>query len=189
MPDALEFLVQTEGEVIRLCSPDVGLFTEAPGTGAALAPGQRAGTLLQLARSTALVVPAGVAGRVVSRTSSRVQAPVGHGDVLLELAPLGELQDAEDPTASDGHGALVLPSPQAGRFYRRPSPEDPPFVEPGAILEEGRVVGLIEVMKTFAHVTYQPTAGLPERARLVDWVAGDSSEVEAGAPLFEVEPA
>lgn len=189
MDAPLDLLARTDGDSVRLCSPDVGLYTEAPAPGSALAPGQRAGTLLRLGRPVALLVPAGVAGRVVSKLPDRVQQPVGHGDVVLELAPLGELAaraaEADGPTA----GALVLPSPQSGRFYRRPTPDDPPFVVAGDTLEDGRPVGLIEVMKTFAHVPYRAQGGLPARARVTRYLVEDGAEVEAGAPLVEVEPA
>ena len=194
----LELLTGQEDGRLLLLAPDVGLFTEAAPPGAALAPGQRAGTLLRLGRPAALVVPGGVAGRDVSPLPDRVRAPVGYRDVLYVLAPLEAGGEApQDPagtaTADD---ALVLPCPQSGRFYHRPAPDDAPFAAPGDELEAGRPVGLIEVMKTFAHVVYRPGrprggrgGPLPDRARLVRYVAADGSEVEEGAPLIEVEPA
>lgn len=36
-----------------------------------------------------------------------------------------------------------------GVFYRKPSPDEPNFVEPGDTVEEGQVIGLVEVMKNF----------------------------------------
>jgi len=49
-------------------------------------------------------------------------------------------------------------------------------------------VGLIEVMKTFTHVPYHATGGLPARARVVRWIVGESADVSEGDPLLEVEP-
>ena len=46
-------------------------------------------------------------------------------------------------------------------------------------------------MKTFTHVTYDPEAGkgdLPERARLLRFLADDGQEVADGDGLAEVEP-
>ena len=37
--------------------------------------------------------------------------------------------------------------------------------------------------------TYSATGGLPARARLVAWVAGDGDDVSAGDPLLELEEA
>ena len=43
-------------------------------------------------------------------------------------------------------------SPLPGTFYRRPSPDKPPYKEVGDSVAKGDIVGLIEVMKTFNEV-------------------------------------
>lgn len=43
-------------------------------------------------------------------------------------------------------------SPLPGIFYRRPSPEKPPYKQEGDHIKEGEVIGLIEVMKQFTEV-------------------------------------
>lgn len=43
-------------------------------------------------------------------------------------------------------------SPLPGIFYRRPSPEEEPFVEEGARVTADTTIGLVEVMKQFAEV-------------------------------------
>ena len=48
--------------------------------------------------------------------------------------------------------AHAIKSPIPGIFYRRPSPDDPVFVEAGDAVKEGDVIGLIEVMKTFHEI-------------------------------------
>lgn len=179
-----------DGEGLRLCAPDAGLFTEALPLGAALAPGQPAGCLLRLGRAVRLVVPAGVHGRVLSKRPERVHEPVGHGTTLYELAPF-----AADPTRAetDGNetqtGALVLRAPQSGRFYQRPAPGEPPYVEPGSVLREGQPLGLIEVMKTFTVIPYHAGGALPAEARVVRFLADDGADVGAGEPLIEVQEA
>ncbi|MDE0524409.1 MAG: acetyl-CoA carboxylase [Boseongicola sp.] len=42
-----------------------------------------------------------------------------------------------------------IKSPIPGTFYRRPAPDEPPFVEVGDAVAEGDVVALVEVMKSF----------------------------------------
>lgn len=42
-----------------------------------------------------------------------------------------------------------IKSPIPGTYYRKPAPEEPPFVEIGDAVEEGDVVALVEVMKSF----------------------------------------
>lgn len=43
-------------------------------------------------------------------------------------------------------------SPLPGIFYRRPSPDQPPFVEDGDAVTAEQTIGLVEVMKQFAEV-------------------------------------
>ncbi len=42
-------------------------------------------------------------------------------------------------------------------------------------------------MKTFSTVPYRPAAGLPDRARVVRWVAADGADVQKGDPILELE--
>jgi biotin carboxyl carrier protein len=65
----------------------------------------------------------------------------------------------------------------------------PPAPDVGALVEVGTPLGLIEVMKTFSHVVYRPTGGLPARARITRVLAEDGADLEVGTPLLEVEPA
>lgn len=176
---------------MRLLAPHAGVFTCALARGAALAPGQGAGTLLVLGSDCELVVPDGVFGLVTSNRPERVHKPVSYDEVLYELSPLTAeglaLEEAEAPLAApDG---LVVRSPQSGRFYHRASPDAEAFATVGSELQAGTPIGLIEVMKTFTHVPYQPTGGLPTRARIVRILAGDATDVAAGDGLLVVEPA
>lgn len=43
--------------------------------------------------------------------------------------------------------AIIAPLP--GVFYRRPSPDQPEYVQEGDQVNPGDIVGLIEIMKTF----------------------------------------
>jgi biotin carboxyl carrier protein len=194
--DRIDLLVEPRGAVIALLSPDVGLFTEARSGGEVLAPGAGAGVLLVLGRALTLVVPEGVEGRVANAPPERTRQPVGWGDVLYEIRPIEDAGvDARHrgtvpaPVGEHGRaaesGRFVVLSPQSGRFYLRPSPGEAPFVSIGGVVEEGQPIGLIEVMKTFAHVRYGG-AGLPPRARVSRVLIEDGAEVATGEPLLEV---
>lgn len=187
-----ELLPSRDGDRVLLRSPDVGWFTDAQPTGVVLSAGQRAGELLALGRACVLVVPDGVSGVIRSQTPERVRMPVGYGDVLYELAPLASsgASSARSSTSKPdarSESALVVRSPQSGRFYRRPAPGASEFVSPGAEIADGTPVGLIEVMKTFNHVVYRSSAGLPPRARVKRLVAGDGADVRQGDVLIELE--
>lgn len=78
---------------------------------------------------------------------------------------------------------LVVTSPSVGVFYRRPAPDQPPFVEVGSVVAAGDPVCLIEVMKMFAGVAAQ------QAGRIVEIVVEDATMVEYGQPLMYIEPA
>ena len=48
--------------------------------------------------------------------------------------------------------AHEVKSPIPGTFYRRPTPEDPPYKEVGDKVAVGDTVGLVEVMKMFHEI-------------------------------------
>lgn len=77
--------------------------------------------------------------------------------------------------------ATELRSPLPGTFYRRPSPEAPPFVADGAAVAAGDVIGLVEVMKTFHEVRAE--AGGANARFLLD----NEDPVMAGAVIATVE--
>jgi acetyl-CoA carboxylase biotin carboxyl carrier protein len=95
-----------------------------------------------------------------------------------DAAPVAEPPAAEPP--ADGLHPIV--APMLGVFYRAPAPGAPPFVDVGTRVDEGTVVGLIEVMKMMNAVP----AGVS--GTIVEVCAGNAEVVEYGAPLFRVEP-
>lgn len=177
----------------RLRSPAVGRFVEAPPDGARLRGGDRLGALEVLGRRRPLVLPAaalGAGGRfeglLVSGSWVAYGDELGRVDAGAAPEPSAGAAGPRASEAADGRGAAVR-APSSGRYYRRPAPEKPPFVEPGDALEAGQTVGLLEVMKTFTRIHYGGP-GLPERAVVVELVAEDGAEVDEGAVLLRVEP-
>ncbi|TAJ18314.1 MAG: hypothetical protein EPO68_08075 [Planctomycetota bacterium] len=186
----VELLLRVDGERALLLAPSPGAYTRGPAQGRVLQAGEVAGALIALGRARELVVPAGVHGRVVGAPPERVLAPVAYGDVLVELAPLSDLAavDAlEQRGAGARDGVLVFRAPSAGRYWLRPAPNEPAFVEQGAELSSGSALGLIEVMKTFTRIAYRPGGGLPERARVAKILVADGAEVADGDALLQLE--
>ncbi len=174
---------------VELLSPSVGQYRDAPPRGAIVGPGAAIGALEQLGEARRLVAPEGALGRVLEAPRVARRA-VSYGEVLLLLDPAGLASAARaESTASASHGAEnVFRSPMAGRFYARPAPGKPPFVEVGQEVEVGRTVALVEIMKTFNRVPYGGE-GLPPRCRVVELLVADGDDVEAGQALFRYEPA
>ena len=71
----------------------------------------------------------------------------------------------------------LVTAPLLGVFYRRPGPDQPPFVAEGESVEAGQPIGLLEVMKTY-HEVNAPRAGL-----LIAFLVDDGQYVEYGAPI------
>ncbi|MCX6092292.1 MAG: acetyl-CoA carboxylase [Candidatus Bipolaricaulota bacterium] len=92
----------------------------------------------------------------------------------------------ESPTPATPAAAvpdgLLLTAPLVGTFYRRPTPEDAPFVEVGQSVKPGDTVGLIEAMKVMNEIKTE-SAG---RLRVV--MAEDGAPVEYGQVLFVFDP-
>lgn len=186
----LELIAERADGSTRLLSPAVGHFTYCRPRGSVLSAGDVAGVIETLGVSRELVVPASVIGRIVSDVPERVHEPVAYRSVLYTLSPIGAsatLAEHDDADASIGADALVFRAPYSGRFWQRPSPNDPAFVSAGDTFGEGATIGLIEVMKTFTHLHYDAGGALPKRARAVRLLVDDGAEVSQGDPLIELE--
>jgi acetyl-CoA carboxylase biotin carboxyl carrier protein len=80
-------------------------------------------------------------------------------------------------------GWVAVTAPSVGVFYRRPSPDQAPFVQVGSEVKANDPVCLIEVMKMFTGVV------APCKGRIADIPIEDASMVEYGQPLMYIEPA
>ena len=74
---------------------------------------------------------------------------------------------------------IVAPIP--GTFYRRPSPNQPPFKEEGDAVAAGDTIGLIEVMKTFSPVITE------EKGKNIAFHDQNEDPVMAGQPIYDLE--
>jgi acetyl-CoA carboxylase biotin carboxyl carrier protein len=88
----------------------------------------------------------------------------------------------QPPPGTDREGLVEVASPLLGIFYRAPKPGEPPFVEVGSKVEEGTVIGIIEVMK----LMNSARAGV--RGEIVEILVPNGELVEHGQPLMLVRP-
>ncbi|HEV2106642.1 MAG TPA: 5-oxoprolinase subunit PxpB [Thermomicrobiales bacterium] len=93
-----------------------------------------------------------------------------HSDVPLTETSASE----QEPEAG------IVRAPMLGIFYRKSSPDAPPFVEPGETVEAGQTLGLIEVMKTYHEVT------APSGGTIAEFLAEDGAFVEYNQPLVRL---
>ena len=101
--------------------------------------------------------------------------------VVLQAAP------APSPVAAPAGGVempagYTITSPMVGTFYNAPSPKDPPFVQEGAEVHVGDVVGIVEAMKMMNEIDSE-VAG-----RVARILVKNGQPVEYGQPLMVVEP-
>jgi acetyl-CoA carboxylase biotin carboxyl carrier protein len=88
--------------------------------------------------------------------------------------------DKEDAGLAPGQKAIT--SPMVGTFYRAPSPDAPPFVEVGQVIEVGKVVCIVEAMKLMNEIKSEI------RGKVVRVAVENAEPVEFGQTLFVVEP-
>ncbi len=189
MSAPLELIAIRTERGVELASPSVGWLTDVVREGALLSSGMPAGRLSTLGVVRELVVPSGVQGVVRSKPPELVHHPVGYKTIVYALEPLAANSNASatsDARRSSANTELVVRAPSSGRYWHRPSPNDPPLVAEGLALAEGTPIGLIEVMKTFTQVVYRARGGLPATAKIVRVLAADGAEVADGDALVEV---
>lgn len=75
-----------------------------------------------------------------------------------------------------------IEAPLSGTFYRRPSPEEEPYVEVGDKVKKGEVVCIVETMKIFNEVR------TPRDGVIHNILVEDEDPVMGHQPLFEIEP-
>jgi biotin carboxyl carrier protein len=178
-------------QTTELLAPGVGIFTPTVAEGDLVSARQSIGTIEVLGVRQTLLVPKGVAGRVIKRVNGRqARGPVQYGEPLLTLstALVAGLPAAASPDRGRREDILSFVAPMSGRFYSRPSPTEPPFVAAGGIVQQGQTIGLLEVMKTFNRLVYQGD-GLPERATIEQVVPSDGDDVVRGDAILMLRPA
>ncbi|WP_165494996.1 acetyl-CoA carboxylase biotin carboxyl carrier protein [Actinomadura roseirufa] len=111
------------------------------------------------------------------------EAPPAAGAVPAQGAAAVAISAAAVPVAEEEEPAGVeVTAPLVGTFYRAPSPDAPPFVEVGDMVEAGRQVAIVEAMKLMNAVTAERSG------RVARVLVEDGKPVEYGQPLFLLAP-
>ena len=97
-------------------------------------------------------------------------------------APAPGPQEPLKPEAASAKGAKEIKAPMVGTFYRAPSPDAPPFVEVGQVIEIGQVVCILEAMKLMNEIKSDV------RGKIVEIKVGNAEPVEFGTVLFVIDP-
>lgn len=92
---------------------------------------------------------------------------------------------AFEEKAQEVHGGtdiVTINSPMVGVFYSSPNPGSPAYIKEGDYVESGKVVGIIEAMKTFNEIRTE-TSGVVKEISVVD-----GQMVEHGQVLLKIVP-
>ncbi len=111
--------------------------------------------------------------------SFRVQPPSYRVEAPL---PPQSIENFVPATSGTTKTTKEITSPMVGTFYRAPSPESPPFIEAGQMVEIGQVVCIIEAMKLMNEIKSDI------RGKIAEVAVENAQPVEFGQTLFVVEP-
>ncbi len=149
--DLTEFAIEEEGFKLKICR------------GAESAPALAGGRIL--AAPTLVEVPS------ATNSAAAAAAPAKADSTAAPAA--GEAQEEA--------GITYIKSPMVGTFYRAASPENPPFIDIGAKVEEKTVVCIIEAMKIMNEIQAET------KGTLIEILVENGQPVEYGQRLFKVK--
>ncbi|MDA7948543.1 MAG: acetyl-CoA carboxylase [Hyphomicrobiaceae bacterium] len=78
-------------------------------------------------------------------------------------------------------GKTVIEANVPGVFYRRPSPDEPPYKSEGDTVEQGDIVGLIEVMKNYIELRSEVSG------TVIKYLVEHEDPVNPGQAIVEIE--
>jgi len=112
-------------------------------------------------------------------TEGMVNPIVIEKERVAEASKARETQIQQEKAASN---AVEIKAPMVGTFYRAPSPEAPPYVEVGQVIEPGQVICIIEAMKLMNEIKSEI------KGKIVEILVDNAEPVEFGQPMFLIEP-
>ena len=107
-----------------------------------------------------------------------------NGPIMVERERLPQnraLESAESMEKAAGK-TLEIKAPMVGTFYRAPSPEAPPYVEVGQLVESGQVICIIEAMKLMNEIKSEI------KGKVLEVLVDNTEPVEFGQSMFLIEP-
>lgn len=119
--------------------------------------------------------------RIRLKKSSPLET-TGPTPIIIEKEKIAEIEKPKIIEEKKVLKTIEIKAPMVGTFYRSPSPEAPPFVETGQIIEIGQVICIIEAMKLMNEIKSEI------RGKILEILAENGEPVEFGQPLFLVEP-
>jgi acetyl-CoA carboxylase biotin carboxyl carrier protein len=108
------------------------------------------------------------------------RATAAAAPAALVAAPAAAATPAPAAAPVEDASVVFVTSPFVGTFYRSPSPDAPPFVEPGSDIREGQALCIVEAMKLMNEIEAD-CAGV-----VIEICCENGKSVEFGQKLFKV---
>ena len=105
---------------------------------------------------------------------------IKHHAPLQNPVSIPASEKADSIATSEELGIEIFKSPMVGTFYRKPSPDDPAFVEVGKQVKAGDVLCIVEAMKVMNEIQSETNG------EIVEILVEDSESVEYSQPLFKI---
>ncbi len=116
----------------------------------------------------------------LKKSGGGTEAPIIIESQKVTQAPLISQPAAE--TSKTVANSVEIKAPMVGTFYRAPSPEAPPYVEIGQVIEPGQVICIIEAMKLMNEIKSEI------KGKIIEILAENAEPVEFGQPMMLIEP-
>ena len=100
--------------------------------------------------------------------------------VTVQTSASSTVSDKAPTPPTQELGIEIFKSPMVGTFYRKPSPDDPAFVEVGKKVKVGDVLCIVEAMKVMNEIQSEING------EIVEILVEDSESVEYSQPLFKI---
>lgn len=146
----------------------------------------RRGGGVQGARAAGAAMSPGTAKSPGSPAPAASQAAASQAGPPPLPQPTSATASPEAPASATSKAQIIegaqVRAPMVGTLYRRPSPDDPPFVELGSAVKAGDPLCLIEVMKLFTTIE-APLDGVVKAINIED-----GQGVEFDQLLFVIAP-
>lgn len=129
-------------------------------------------------------------GRVVPFAAQATQAVEASDSVVYQTEPQPAAAEAAETSTKaaavaddlDEAGLVPVKASVTSVFYRKPSPEEAPFVEVGDSVEADTILCLLEVMKCYRQVQAET------KGKVMKICVDSNSLVEEGTTLFLIQP-
>ena len=121
----------------------------------------------------------------VSQGEELVRISKGNSNVIstnISNTDQSQASTNQDPIESNAEvKGNIIKSPIVGTFYRKPSPEKPPFVNIGDTVSEGDVVCIVEAMKMMNEIKSEYSG------KIISILPSDGQPVEFDQTLIIIE--